>query len=120
MRCIAFRVTGVHHVAVVVDDLDAARSFYCEKLAMQEIARPQFESSGFWVQIGAQELHVSQGPEAPHKRNHFALAVEDISDAVAQLEANGVMVRRGREVSGAGRQAFLRDPWGNLIELNEQ
>lgn len=115
-----FRLTGVHHVAVVVEDLAAARTFYCDNFGLPEVQRPRFESEGFWVQIGAQELHVSQGDEAPHKRNHFALAVENITDAVAQLEAAGVTVRRGRDIAGAGSQAFVRDPGGNLIELNEQ
>jgi hypothetical protein len=30
------------------------------------------------------------------------------------------MVERFRPIAGAGDQAFLRDPWGNLIEVNEQ
>ncbi len=116
----SFRVTGVHHVAVVVEDLTTARTFYCDNLGLPEIQRPRFESEGFWVQIGAQQLHVSHGDEASHKRNHFAVGVEDIDDAVAQLEAAGVNVRRGPGVAGAGSQAFVRDPGGNLIELNEQ
>jgi predicted enzyme related to lactoylglutathione lyase len=38
---------------------------------------------------------------------------------VEELEAAGVKVRVSNYVPGAGRQAFLRDPSGNRIELNQ-
>jgi catechol 2,3-dioxygenase-like lactoylglutathione lyase family enzyme len=116
----AFRVGGLHHVAIVVNDLDEARAFYCAGLELAEIERPAFESAGFWLQLGGQELHVSQGDDPASKRNHFALSVDGLDDAVAHLEAKDIPVRRGGDIRGAGRQAFIRDPWGNLIELNEQ
>ncbi|MDP1818879.1 MAG: VOC family protein [Acidimicrobiales bacterium] len=115
-----FHVGGIHHVTIVVNDLDAARRFYGDGLGLDEIDRPDFEAQGFWLQLGAQQLHVSQGDEAAPSRNHIALSVEGLDNAVAHLEAQGNPVRRGRDIVGAGRQAFLRDPWGNLIELNEQ
>lgn len=115
-----FHVGGVHHVAIVVNDLDAARRFYCDGLELEEIVRPDFDSKGFWLQLGSQELHVSQGDEQAPSRNHFALSVGGLDGAVAHLGSKDIPVRRGRDIPGAGRQAFLRDPWGNLIELNEQ
>lgn len=116
----AVGVSGVHHIAIIVNDLDAARRFYCDAFGMKEIPRPAFESEGFWVEIGAQQLHVSLGDESAPKRNHFALAVADIDAAVQHLERAGVSVRRGGDVAGAGSQAFTRDPSGNLLELNQQ
>jgi catechol 2,3-dioxygenase-like lactoylglutathione lyase family enzyme len=50
---------------------------------------------------------------------HLALRVDDLDAAVAELEAAGVKVRRSEYMTGAGRQAFLRDPSGNRIELNQ-
>jgi predicted enzyme related to lactoylglutathione lyase len=47
------------------------------------------------------------------------LRVADLDTAVADLEAAGVRVRRSEYTPGAGRQAFLRDPSGNRIELNQ-
>jgi catechol 2,3-dioxygenase-like lactoylglutathione lyase family enzyme len=114
-----FTITGVHHVAVIVGDLTAARTFYCDGLGLEEVARPAFESEGFWVQAGPQQLHVTAGPEVAPTRNHFALEVTELDQAVEHLAASGIQVRRAGEVAGAGAQAFVRDPWGNLIELNQ-
>jgi len=38
---------------------------------------------------------------------------------VADIEARGVAVNRSTYVPNAGRQAFLTDPSGNGIELNQ-
>lgn len=48
------------------------------------------------------------------------LAIVNLTEAVAHLEGCGIEVQRFRPVAGAGDQAFVRDPWGNPIELNEQ
>ena len=113
------RVTGVHHVAFVVDDVDAARAFYCDNLGLPEIPRPPFKVDGFWLQAGEQQVHVAQGTEVAHLRNHVALAVEDLVATCAELEAAGISVSRGR-VPGGADQASVRDPWGNLVELVQQ
>jgi catechol 2,3-dioxygenase-like lactoylglutathione lyase family enzyme len=117
---VPFQIRGVHHVALVVEDLASAREFYCDGLGLEEIARPAFDSEGFWVQVGSQQLHVSSGAEIAPTRNHFAVEIVGLDDAVQHLTLMGIEVRRLREVEGAGAQAFVRDPWGNLIELNEQ
>ena len=48
------------------------------------------------------------------------MQVGDLDAAVAAIEAHGVKVRKtGLTFPGAGYQAFVRDPSGNLIELNQ-
>jgi catechol 2,3-dioxygenase-like lactoylglutathione lyase family enzyme len=115
-------ILGVHHVAIQVDDLDAARRFYRDVMGLAEIAdRPDFEVDGAWFQLGAHELHlgVEEGHRGP-ERQHFAVEVSDLDAAVAAIESHGVPVRKtGLTFPRAGNQAFLRDPSGNLIELNE-
>lgn len=110
---------GVHHVAVVVDDLDAALEFY-GKLGARELDRPDFGFPGAWLQLGAQQVHlgVSTDP-VPNLFQHFALQVADLDACVADLQANGVKVDTIPHMPGAGRQAFLHDPSGNMIELNQ-
>jgi predicted enzyme related to lactoylglutathione lyase len=54
-----------------------------------------------------------------HAANHFAFRVDDLDEAVADVEAAGVSVFRSGYIEGAGRQAFLHDPFGNFIELNQ-
>ncbi|MBM3674730.1 MAG: lactoylglutathione lyase [Actinobacteria bacterium] len=111
---------GLHHVNLRVDDLDVARRFYVEVMGFEEIDRPDFGFAGAWFRMGAHQLHL-QTTDHPETKSgdHFALHVADCAACAAELEAKGVDVLRLDGVPGAGVQAFLRDPSGNLIELNQ-
>ena len=113
---------GIHHVALCVQDVDDALDFYCGKLGFTQIKeRPDFGGfPGAWIHAGANQIHLMQIPEVrPDQLQHFALEVRDLDAVVVELEAAGVDVRRASYTPGAGRQAFLRDPSGNGIELNQ-
>jgi glyoxylase I family protein len=51
--------------------------------------------------------------------DHFAIRVDDLESAVADIRATGYTVNTIDHMVGAGRQAFLHDPSGNFIELNQ-
>jgi catechol 2,3-dioxygenase-like lactoylglutathione lyase family enzyme len=109
---------GIHHVNLLFDDIDAARVFYAETMGFEEIERPDFGFPGLWFRMGAHQLHLSPGA-APGTLQHFALEVEDLDESLADLASRGLAVTPSDPVDGAGRQAFLTDPTGNLIELNQ-
>jgi glyoxylase I family protein len=116
-------IERLHHVSVGVDDLEAARRFYTDVLGLAELdTRPDFGFPGAWLDLGVGQLHlvpsgerVGPLPGGPH----FALQVDDLDAVVGEIEAKGVTVRRSDHRPGAGHQAFLSDPSGNLIELNQ-
>jgi catechol 2,3-dioxygenase-like lactoylglutathione lyase family enzyme len=111
---------GIHHVAVIVHDLDAARDFYERVLELPMIDRPPFGVPGVWYALGEQQLHIAMfADDQPSPRAHFAIDVDDLDSAVRRIEASGVNVNHGPKAPGAGRQASVRDPSGNLIELSE-
>lgn len=94
--------------------------FYREVLGLEQIPRPEFGFPGFWLRSGGQEIHLIQ--VADHRApdgQHFAFRVEDIERVVADIRAHGVEVSDPFPIPGAGRQSFLKDPSGNLIELNQ-
>jgi catechol 2,3-dioxygenase-like lactoylglutathione lyase family enzyme len=51
--------------------------------------------------------------------NHFCLQIEGLDDYVALLEKRGVTVTGRKTGNDHSRQAWVRDPDGNLIELQE-
>ncbi|HTH06289.1 MAG TPA: VOC family protein [Ilumatobacteraceae bacterium] len=115
----SFVALDLHHVSIVVDDLAAARSFYGDALGLHEIDRPDFGFPGAWYEVGAAQLHLIEASEAPPRRPHFALEVDDLDAAVDALRAAGVTVEPFPEVAGAGKQVGVRDPSGNRVELRQ-
>jgi catechol 2,3-dioxygenase-like lactoylglutathione lyase family enzyme len=113
------RPTALHHVSINVSDADAALEFYTSVLGLtKRDDRPGFSFDGAWLDAGGQQVHLIAGDVPPACGQHFALAVADLDDVVAELRGRGVSVTDPVPV-GPGRQAFLDDPCGNRVELQE-
>jgi len=119
-------VEGFSHVAIAVDDLAAARAFYCGVLGFEELARPDLGIPGMWLAVGSLQLHFIETDEMPTPGKgfpHFALHVPEAAfdDAVGALRAAGVSFLgepSARVDFGATvLAAFVTDPAGNVIEL---
>lgn len=111
--------TGVHHVSINVDDVDAALAFYVGTLGLTPRAdRPDFGFGGAWLDVGGQQVHLIAGAPPPAQGQHFALRVDDLDAAINELRGRGVGVSDAVPV-GSSRQAFLSDPAGNQIELHQ-
>jgi catechol 2,3-dioxygenase-like lactoylglutathione lyase family enzyme len=111
---------AVHHVSLNVDDVDRVGPFYTDVLGLTVLERPDLGVPGIWLRCAGTEVHlVEVGPEhrAPDGQ-HLAFEVGDLDRARAEIRAAGVEVTEVMDI-GAGRQAFLSDPAGNLIELNQ-
>jgi len=115
----AMRPAGLHHVSINVDDVPAARDFYIRVLGLTERAdRPAFSFDGAWLDAGNQQVHLIEADVPPSMGQHFALVVTNLDAAVAELRGLGVDVTDPVPV-GSGRQAFVADPAGNRVELQE-
>ena len=109
---------GVHHVSINVDDLDACLDFYVEKLGLEVLPRPDFGFPGAWLRTGGQEVHLIQVEDhAAPKGQHFAFKVTDLDAIREALDKEGIEVSKPFELPG-GRQSFMHDPAGNMLELN--
>lgn len=112
---------GVHHISLNVRDAAEACRFYVDVLGLTEIPRPDLGFPGHWLRTpDDREIHLLEVEDwvAP-KGQHFAFRVDDLDTARAELSRAGVKVSDPIQVPDGGRQSFLRDPAGNLIELNE-
>jgi glyoxylase I family protein len=110
---------GVHHVSINVADIDDALGFYVDVLGLTvRDDRPDFGFGGAWLDVGGQQVHLIEAPGPDDRGQHFAVHVADLDAAVAELRAGGTSVSDPSPV-GTGRQAFLHDPSGNLVELHE-
>lgn len=101
----------------------AARAFYGDLLGLVELETPHSLASLalIWFQLaGDVELHLFV--EAPmgqdHSGRHFCLAVDDLDALRAKLEQAGIAVAGDVAIPGRPR-FFIRDPFGNLIEVTE-
>jgi catechol 2,3-dioxygenase-like lactoylglutathione lyase family enzyme len=111
--------TGVHHVSINVDDVPAALDFYVGALGLTERGdRPDFGFAGAWLDVGGQQVHLIQATAPPALGQHFAVGVADIEATIAELRDRGIEVSDASPV-GTGLQAFLSDPAGNTVELNQ-
>jgi glyoxylase I family protein len=113
------RAAGVHHVSINVKDVPEALAFYTDVLGMTpRTDRPDFGFGGAWLDVGGQQVHLIEAPVPESRGQHFALRVDDLDATVAELRAKGLDIADPKPV-GPGRQTFLFDPSGNMVELNQ-
>ncbi|WP_308637488.1 VOC family protein [Paenibacillus silvisoli] len=118
---------GIHHVSLIVADIERAKTFYREVIGLQEIQRPAFDFPGAWYAVGSggQQLHLlvhegetKRGGGIDTRDGHFAIRVTDFDATIAWLTECGIEHRHNRNSITGFSQIFLLDPDRNIIELN--
>lgn len=119
------KVTRFHHVSVNTNGeaLPDMVAFYREVLGLEDKARPEIPGiDGHWHRVGDQDLHLvgapPRGTPIDSTGNHYCVAVEDLDEAIAELEQRGIEYERavqGRDTV----QIWICDPAGNTIELQQ-
>lgn len=112
-------IVDLHHVAINVTDLDRAITFYTDVLGFAVLPREGIAVPGAWLDVGSgRQIHLVGGTVPDDVGQHVAFVVDDLDATVAELAATGIAIR-GPVVIGPRRQAFLFDPDGNRLEINE-
>lgn len=116
-------------VRYIVNDVDAAISFYCSRLGFREIMHPapafaMLERGGLRLVLSASNPSGGGGQPMPDGTeqepggwNRFALEVDDIESMIDSLRESGATFRNELVSGVGGKQILLQDPSGNLIEL---
>lgn len=99
-----------------------ARRFYCDFLSLKEVPKPESLKArgGFWLEIGAFQIHVGteDGFDRTKTKAHIAYEVEDLDGWRERLAGNGVEILEGVAIPNYRRFEF-RDPFGNRVEFLE-
>jgi lactoylglutathione lyase len=117
------RTTRINHVSISAPDLEASARFYTEVFGMERVPAPTFPGQGVvWLRLGDQQLHLFQREGAP-QYHHFGIDVDDFEAAyvkVRKLEIQDEKTFQGGifELPGGEAQMYLRDPAGNLVEID--
>ncbi len=117
------KLSGIHHVSILVSDVPRAIAFYRDALRLPQIEiPPTFREVGMnviWFQLGDQQLHLLPAPAADvPARRHFAMHIHNAQAARMELADRGIAIRETTPIPGADR-FFINDPDGNRIELIE-
>ena len=116
------RATGFTHVSISATDLDESARFYKDFFGMEEVPSPDFSGPVRWLRVGNLQLHLFLDEDPAPERHHFALDVDDFEAAYRKAEELGVRDKgrfsTGRELPDGAVQMYLRDPAGNLVEVN--
>jgi len=133
------KVVELHHhgirIGTAPEEVESARQFYTEVLGLQaDPRRPNIPSiPGFWMYVGqgdqTTQIHLmgakGMSPMARSEKEdptlpHVALAVDNIQEAREELERRGIWHWRIQGLVGPNSdQVFVRDPFGNVIELHQ-
>ena len=126
------KLTSVHHIAIIVSDIEKAREFSIEKLGF-EVMRENYraERSDWKLDLRVDEhteLEIFAEKNPPQRVNcpeacglrHLAFRVESVDETVKELESLGIECEAiRRDTYTKDKMTFFHDPDGLPIEIHE-
>jgi catechol 2,3-dioxygenase-like lactoylglutathione lyase family enzyme len=117
------RARGFTHTSINADDAEVSARFYEELFGLERIPAPWFGFPVVWLRLGDLQLHLFQreGCTAP-SNHHIGIDVDDFDGYLAKAQAMGVVdeatISAARVLPSGEVQSYIRDPAGNLVEVN--
>ena len=114
---------GLNHVSVVAHELEEPTRFYVDVLGLEPVPTPTFGFPVRWLKAGDLQVHLFERPDQPPTYAHFAFTVDDIVAVYERARALGILDHTSfgyaiAELPGGEAQLYIRDPSGNLLELD--
>ncbi|WP_261842276.1 lactoylglutathione lyase [Aliamphritea ceti] len=122
------------HTMIRVRDLEKSLDFYCRILGMEVLRNTEYPNGRFtnvFVGFGPEnvtttlELTYNWDQKTDYDKGnaygHLAFNVDNVVEAMAYLESEGVTIRSPAKPMNHGTRmlGFVEDPNGYVIELNE-
>ena len=123
------------HTMIRVIDLEKSISFYCDILGMQVLRRTDYPGGRYTnafvgygpeIEFPALELTHNWDQEEHYDKGngwgHICIETPNVYQAVKDLEAQGAKIISPAKPMNAGTRilAFIEDPDGYVVELNEK
>ena len=120
-------VTAISELVLEVSDLDAARTFYRDKLGFEETLYGEGAEGRYWYLVGetarlglwTEQVGLAGGRGGDHVHYAFSVSDDEIEPLKKRFEGNGVEVE-GPIQLGPGRAIYVTDPDGNVVEFWSQ
>jgi catechol 2,3-dioxygenase-like lactoylglutathione lyase family enzyme len=113
----------INHVSVNATDLQESVDFYVELLGAEPLTTPNFGLPVQWLALGTTQLHLFERDLEPTSHHHFGITVDDLEPVFRVAEKRGAFddiafKNRLVELPGDVVQLYVRDPAGNLVEID--
>ena len=97
--------------------------FYVDELGLEPLPTPDFGFPVVWLRAGERQVHLFDAPGVPPSHAHFGLEIADFMHVYRRMKELGALdhVTFGNsmyELPDGGIQMYVRDPAGNLVELD--
>lgn len=117
------RATGFNHVSIHAKDLGESVRFYEEVLGMERIPTYAFAFPVQYLRLGDLQLHLFERESPAPEFHHIGINVDDFEAAYERAQELGILERDSffedmYELPDGSVQMYLRDPAGNLVELD--
>jgi catechol 2,3-dioxygenase-like lactoylglutathione lyase family enzyme len=119
------RSTRINHCSIFARNLEESARFYEELFGAQRVPTAKFPHGRvLWLKLGEQQLHLFESDDDdPTMHHHFGMDVDDFDALYAKAKALGILDTEAfgtplRSHPAGWVQLYLRDPGGNLIEVD--
>jgi glyoxylase I family protein len=126
------KLSSIHHIAIIVSDIEKAREFYVQKLGFEVIRENYRAERGDWkldLRVDEHtELEIFAEKNSPKRVNrpeacglrHLAFRVESVEETVKELKSLGIECEPVRfDTYTKDKMTFFQDPDGLPIEIHE-
>ncbi|WP_226004993.1 VOC family protein [Natrinema salinisoli] len=118
--------TGFNHVTVYGDDVTELVDFYTRVFDLERVQAPNLGVPAAWLRCGDGQLHIVRRDTDAPRYHHFALTVDDFEAVYRLARADDLFDEHLApddglpifELPDGSVQMYLRDPAGNLIEVD--
>ena len=111
-----------NHVSISASDVEESARFFESVFGLRRLPAPRFSTPVIWFQIGEGQLHVFEREGAAPQYHHLGIEVDDFETVYKRVEELGLFDDTWGnsvvELPSGEVQMYLRDPGGNLIEID--